>query len=143
MTLSTSGAISLAQMHAEFGLGYSFASYRGKGSVPASGTVYFSQMYGASNVSWKSQYNGAAKGGPTTAQYGFVAPTGGSVKNVSGYLARIYITQYLVLVPSSGPMPPTPQYVVVNKWFELANGETATIYSAGQGWWFTQVEWYY
>jgi hypothetical protein len=36
--------------HAEFGLGYSFASYRGKGSLPASGPMYFSQLYGASNI---------------------------------------------------------------------------------------------
>lgn len=50
MALPSSGAISLAAMNTEFGLGYSFNSYRGKGSVPASGAISFSQMYGASNI---------------------------------------------------------------------------------------------
>jgi hypothetical protein len=39
----------MSYFNTEFGLGYSFASYRGRGSVPASGTIYFSQMYGAAN----------------------------------------------------------------------------------------------
>jgi hypothetical protein len=40
----------MAMFHTEFGLGYSFASYRGKGSLPASGAMFFSQLYGASNI---------------------------------------------------------------------------------------------
>lgn len=47
MPLQSSGAISLSDMQSFFGLGYSFASYRGRGSVPASGPISFSQMFGA------------------------------------------------------------------------------------------------
>lgn len=47
MPLQSSGAISLADMHNFFGLGYSFASYRGRGSAPGSGPMSFSQLYGA------------------------------------------------------------------------------------------------
>ena len=49
MAVPSSGSISLAHFHQEFGLGYSFNSYRGKGSVPGSGQIWFSQMYGAAN----------------------------------------------------------------------------------------------
>ena len=47
MPLQSSGPISLANMNSYFGLGYSFNSYRGYGSVPSSGQISFSQMYGA------------------------------------------------------------------------------------------------
>ena len=50
MALPSSGTISLWQMNQEFGLGYGFNSYRGKGSVPATGQIWFSLMYGATAV---------------------------------------------------------------------------------------------
>lgn len=50
MTLQTSGPISLADMHNFFGLGYSFASYRGRGAAPGSGPMSFSQLYGAAKL---------------------------------------------------------------------------------------------
>jgi hypothetical protein len=48
MTLPSSGALSFGAIRTEFGLGNSISSYRGKGSVPASGAIKFSQLYGAS-----------------------------------------------------------------------------------------------
>lgn len=50
MPIPSSGAISMSMFNTEFGLGNSFSAYRGKGSVPASGPISFSQLYGASNV---------------------------------------------------------------------------------------------
>lgn len=52
MVLQSSGAISLADIAAEFGgtTPHSLSEYYGSGSVPTSGTISFSQFYG--QASW-------------------------------------------------------------------------------------------
>ena len=48
MAIPSSGPLSMQMFNTEFGLGNNLNAYRGKGIMPATGPISFSQLYGAS-----------------------------------------------------------------------------------------------
>lgn len=84
----------MSMFNTEFSLGNSFSAYRGKGNVPASGPISFSQLYGATaSVTVSAVVQDAGFG--SVAYVRTRSPTGVVLSNIGSLSAQPFPDMYL------------------------------------------------